>query len=99
MYHPETVHTNIAQVILSHLCLLFLFISFLCLHSLSFLFIYFLSLSQVFVNTFSYFQMSQLTKRCHHLFKDATLFGGGGGGGGVGDLAVLEKENNNVKQS
>ncbi|VDK29294.1 unnamed protein product [Gongylonema pulchrum] len=35
-------------------------------------------------------EMTQLTKRCHYLFKEATLFGGG--------IDSQEKENNNVKQ-
>ncbi|KAL4002715.1 NMDA receptor-regulated protein 1 family protein [Acanthocheilonema viteae] len=37
-------------------------------------------------------EMAQLTKRCHHLFKDATLFGGGV------NLGAQEKENCNIKQ-
>ncbi|MCP9259645.1 N-alpha-acetyltransferase 16, NatA auxiliary subunit [Dirofilaria immitis] len=37
-------------------------------------------------------EMAQLTKRCHLLFKDATLFGGGV------NLGAEEKENCNIKQ-
>uniref|UniRef100_A0A0R3RJM2 TPR_REGION domain-containing protein n=1 Tax=Elaeophora elaphi TaxID=1147741 RepID=A0A0R3RJM2_9BILA len=37
-------------------------------------------------------EMAQLTKRCHHLFKDATLFGGGV------NLGAQEKENCNINQ-
>ncbi|VDO06548.1 unnamed protein product [Brugia timori] len=37
-------------------------------------------------------EMAQLTKRCHHLFKDATLFGGGI------NLGAQGKENCNINQ-
>lgn len=48
-----------------------------------------------FNNTFLkiYLQRAQLMKRCHHLFKDATLFGGGVEIGGQ-----AEKENNNISK-